>query len=197
MISKISTSKFIFLSLVLFIVALLASRQLQNSNSESNNSPDPFNVRSSPTELALVFFGCSTCPAATDEKIPESLSALSERLETVAIQKKINYISIGISNERNIRKGINYLNSIAEFDEIALGNGMGNISLQRYVWDNFNNPYAASAPQIILVKRIYETRVHNSNKEINPRIVSEEILFRHIGLEQISNKIINTLINQL
>lgn len=197
MINNISTSKFILLSVVLFIAVLLGTRLFMESNNASEDKPLPFNERNNPTELALIFFGCSTCPAATDQRIPESLYNLSERLKVSALKKKINYTTIGISNERNVKKGLSYLNNIASFDEIALGNGMGNISLQRYVWDNFDNPYAASAPQIILVKRTYETRLNNSDQEINPRIVSEEILYRHIGLESINDEIISSVISEL
>lgn len=182
--SKIFTFQFIVVVISVFVIAFGLSFLYLNNIAES--SQDPLSQVESDTEIALIYFGCSTCPAANDERVPELLSHLAEKVKKKATSKGYKFTFIGTSNESNLSKGLDYLTGIATFDEIALGNGMENMVLQHYVWDKFDNPLSASTPQIIVSKRKYEKRVIDGRKVIFPNITSEEILIRKVGVKRMS-----------
>jgi len=141
--------------------------------------------RTKDTEIAFIFFGCSSCPAASDEILPEVLVEIAERLKKYTVAEGYDFTFIGVSNERRVKKGLNYLTGIASFDEVALGNAMSNVVLQRYVWQTFDHPLSASTPQVIITKRKYLTRSIGEGRVIRPEILSEEIMARRIGVQYI------------
>lgn len=178
--NKLLSVQFLVICVAAFVTAFGLSFLL------TENKTEPITQFESPTEIALIYFGCSTCPAATNERIPELLSSLSEKLKKTAVSKGYEFSFIGTSNENNLEEGLEYLTDIATFDEISLGNGMENTTLQHYVWDNFDNPLSASTPQIIVSKRTYDTRTVNKQDVILDDIISEEILARRIGIKRIA-----------
>lgn len=169
-----------FISICIIVLVLTFGISVYLSESEIN-VPAKIN---SETEIALIFFGCSTCPAATMDEIPNILHTLSEKVQNAALTNGHNYSFIGISKENNIKQGLEYLTNIAPFHEISLGKNMQNTAIQKYVWETFDNPLSASTPQVIISKRTYETQIADSNTTILPTIASEEILVRRIGIEQ-------------
>lgn len=183
--NSIFSIKFFATCVVTFLITFGLSFLFLTLDTNDNNelaATDSSGDRVNDTEIAVIFFGCSTCPAALDDKIPRVLGELSAKLKESAISKGYGYILIGTSNEQNINKGLNYLNDIAVFDEVSLGNGMGNTTLQHYVWETFDHPLSAATPQIIISKRTYDTVTISENDVIHPRIISEEIMLREIGV---------------
>jgi len=129
--------------------------------------------RTKDTEIAFIFFGCSSCPAASDEILPEVLVEIAERLKKYTVAEGYDFTFIGVSNERRVKKGLNYLT------------GMSNVVLHRYVWQTFDHPLSASTPQVIITKRKYLTRSIGEGRVIRPEILSEEIMARRIGVQYI------------
>jgi hypothetical protein len=178
--SKLFSVQFLVICVAVFAVAFGLSVLLTEDNTE------PIRSIESPTEIALIYVGCSTCSAATDERITGILENLSDTLEKTALSKGYEFSFIGISNEYNVTNGLEYLTDIASFDEIALGNGMENTAIQHYVWDHFDNALSASAPQIIVSRRSYDTQKTNSGEFILADIISEEILARRVGVQRMA-----------
>lgn len=170
--------RFISMCVITILIAFGISRYLYDDVAEA---PAKINSES---EIALIFFGCSTCPAATMDEIPNILHTLSEKVQNAALINGHNYSFIGISKENNIKQGLEYLTNIAPFHEISLGNNMQNTAIQKYVWESFDNPLSASTPQVIISKRLYEINTAENDSTILPIIASEEILIRRIGIEQ-------------
>lgn len=187
--NKIFTSKFFIICVAVFAITFGLSFIFEKSNIEleTENSADKIE---SDTEIALIYFGCSTCPAANDERLPEVLAELALKAKESAVSQGYEFTFIGTSNESNISQGLEYLTGVASFDEIALGNGMENMVLQHYVWEKFDNPLSASTPQIIISKRVYEKRMVNGQEVIHPHILSEKILVRRVGVKRM-NQLIN------
>lgn len=151
-----------FLALCVVVFAIAAGLSFLLSENRIEQKPQ---IKSD-TEIVLVYFGCSTCNAANDDRIAGVLSNLSEQLREAAASKGYAFSFIGTSNEYDLDAGLEYHADIADFDEIAVGNGMKNTALQRYVWDNFDNPLSGSTPQIIVSKRICDTRTINNRNVI-------------------------------
>jgi len=168
---------------VLFLGVLLASYYLK-TNSHSNYSNPAINKQTS-KEIALVYIGCSTCPSAQDENVSIYFKQLSDSIEQFSRENNYEYITIGVSSEQNINFGLNHLAEVDEFDEISIGNGLGNKVIQFYIWEHYENFVSAGIPQVLVSIREYETVVHNSITRIEPRLKSDSILVRKVGLSGI------------
>lgn len=178
--------KYFFVVLSLVTVIAFATFFILDSNfHREENQFNGVKLRQSETELALVFIGCSTCDAAQVEAIPKVFDALSIKLEAKATTLNYNYLTIGISNEILVSEGLKHLNRIASFDEVAIGNGMGNTALQIYIWDNYEGTHSAGIPQVLILKRDYEFQILDGSKKIEPHIIKESIIARKLGLEGI------------
>jgi hypothetical protein len=178
--NELFSVKFLIVCAIAFVTSLGLSFLLTNSTQSSSDQIE------SDTEITLIYFGCSTCPAATDDQIPEILTNLAKKLQKTAASKGYEFSFIGTSKEGNVQTGLNYLTEMADFDEISLGNNMKNTALQRYIWDNFDNRLSASTPQIIISKRIYDTRKVNEQEIILSDIISEDILTRRVGVPRMA-----------
>jgi hypothetical protein len=176
--NELFSIRFISICIIALLLTYGVSQFLYNDLTEA-----PAKINSE-TEIALIFFGCSTCPAATMDEIPNILNTLSEKVQNAALTNGHNYSFIGISKENNIKQGLEYLTNIAPFHEISLGKNMQNTAIQKYVWETFDNPLSASTPQVIISKRLYETNTADNDSTVLPIIASEEILIRKIGIEQ-------------
>jgi len=177
---------FILILLVFFLASYGATLLLTYDNPPGDlPAAELIHERTKDTEIALIFFGCSSCPAANDEILPEVLVEIAERLKEYAAAEGYDFTFIGVSNEGRVKKGLNYLTGIASFDEVALGNAMSNVALQRYVWQTFNHPLSASTPQVIIAKRKYLSRSIGEGSLVRPEILSEEIMVRRIGVQYI------------
>lgn len=89
--------RFISICVITLVLAFGLSRYLHD---DVTAAPAKIN---SETEIALIFFGCSTCSAATMDEIPNILNTLSEKVQNAALTNGHNYSFIGISKENNIK----------------------------------------------------------------------------------------------
>lgn len=175
--------------LLVFLVASLGSffvsDYFNSSNSEKTTNISPTKNQKI-EEIALIFIGCSKCPAANEEKLIEVFSEISNMLQQYALERDLGYLSLGLSNETNVEQGLNYLQDFYNFDEISLGNGMGNNSFQRYIWDNFTSTKDSATPQVMITKRIYQEG-SDQRTSTHPRIIDEVVLVKKIGLQEIAS----------
>lgn len=167
--------------LISFFIALFVSYSITMKKSEKENDL----IINTDEEIVLIYFGCSTCNAAMDKRIPRMLEILSNKLNTEAINKGYRFTFIGTSSEINVRAGYKYLGEIAEFDEISVGNEMRNVTIQRYIWERFDSPLSASTPQVIITKRKYYAEKFGEREITSSEISAEEILVRIIGVDNI------------
>tara|TARA_R110002124_G_scaffold221839_1_gene387285 strand:- start:9601 stop:10161 length:561 start_codon:yes stop_codon:yes gene_type:complete len=181
--------KFYFFCLIVMIMCFFLSYYLIN-----NDGPSSSSYIENEIEISLIYIGCSFCPAANDDEIPIILSNLKSKIENITAANDFSFSFIGISNEHDLETGINYLDGIAQFDEISIGNQMRNIAIQKYVWDNYTSELTSSYPQIIVVKRKYETENHNNEIFITPDIKSEEIVIRSVGTMSMKSLVSDSLI---
>jgi len=180
-------------SVVLFLAAAgLSYLYFPSVNQNASSGQGITATRLYEQEIALIYLGCSECPASQDEQLPSLVKKLAGRLKDKSAEYNYGFTLIGISNELDIQNGIDHLFKIAEFDEISLGNTMSNTALQRYVWENFEGPLSGATPQIIISERIYDTEEDSNNETIYHNIKSEKILIRRVGVRRIGQLLNNT-----
>jgi heme/copper-type cytochrome/quinol oxidase subunit 2 len=178
--TKIVVGYFLTFIVIAGFVSLLTFYMLKTFNSDKSSFKGVIE-RNSEIELVLVYIGCSVCGAAQHPDLPNTFKKLSKNLETVADSLGYDYLTIGISNEKLIKDGLQHLEKVLDFDEIAIGNGMGNTSVQRYIWDTTDNIYDAGIPQVLILRRQYE--LQDQDQKISSKIEKEEVIIRRLGIE--------------
>ena len=145
-----------------------------------------------------IYIGCSTCSAANDPSISAVLQEYVSKIDSIANVLDIPAYSLGISNEISINEGIEHLASIYTFDEIAIGNGLSNIGLQKYLWGSLKIISDPVIPQFLVVIREYAS-VSNSYLDFTKRIKNEEVLEKSQGVielyENLDSKTYEIILN--
>lgn len=134
-------------------------------------------------EIALIYIGCSTCGPANAKFLPEVIESLKKKFQKKSNSKGYNFISIGISKDFEISKGLGHLAKFNNFDEIAVGRDWANIALKKYVWNDLSGK--AATPQIILTRRKYNMIDESNLRKVDFRNSEEKILTRKIGAVEI------------
>ncbi|MTI87295.1 MAG: hypothetical protein FH748_04935 [Balneolaceae bacterium] len=152
---------------------------------------EPYNnaniIKESANEIALVYVGCSTCGPANHPDMPKKINLLFTMVDSIAQANNISFMTIGVSSEQNYKKGLKHLDFIYDrFDEIAIGNGLGNVALQKYIWENFEDHTAVGIPQVIILSRTYNSTQTQNNIQIHANIINEEFEHRAVGMPEIS-----------
>jgi hypothetical protein len=182
---KLISKHYYSIAIALFFVSAVVAFLISGYSTPEVYS-NPAIQKDSQNEIALIYVGCSTCGAAKDPELPETLRTLSEKLHRRASETNIEYMEIGISSEQDIERGLSHLGfSGLEYDEIAIGNGFGNSVLQRYIWDETESFNDLGIPQVIILKRSYDVQDYNGEPLIMPNLTKEEILNRSVSLYEI------------
>lgn len=181
-IKKFIASSFTYGVILLFILSAFISYFIMKPI-EQNSYHNPAILKETANELVLIYIGSSTCGASNDLELPLVLKDLSKKLSVMAHEKGYDYMTIGISSEQDIENGISHLEFTGiEYDEIAIGNGLGNLALQEYMWKQYKDNTSSGLPQIIVLQREYDTQMFNETNLIMPNLVSEEIIYRDVSI---------------
>lgn len=187
---KTENFHFFFFVTIVFLVSVGAGFIYKNYFKETVKINYPIK-KNNQEEIALIYIGCSTCPAAQDDNLSKSFIKLSEKIEKFCSTNGYEFFKIGISSEQEFIEGLKHLKSVGEFNEISVGNGLGNTSLQKYMWDNYIGMNTSALPQLLITKRVYKIELISGEEKIHPEIVSEGILERVFGLAGINSLLEN------
>ncbi len=130
-------------------------------------------------ELVLVFIASSTCRGVRNPGLRTAVRRILKDYRALNRERGARFIAIGVATDWDIRKGMRLLEHFGRFDEVLLGRGWLNSGVVKYVWGDL--PGGAGIPQIVLVRR--QIRVTDAGL----RVMSEEVLFRKIGGQNIVN----------
>ncbi|SHK85462.1 hypothetical protein [Rhodothermus profundi] len=86
--------------------------------------PDPWRLLWSGEErqaLLLVYIGSPTCGPSNDPALPALLAAMRRHLERVAVERGIAFRMVGVAISRDIRRGLQHLEKMGAFHEVAVG----------------------------------------------------------------------------
>lgn len=119
--------------------------------------PDPWRLLWSGEErqaLLLVYIGSPTCGPSNDPSLPALLAAMRHRLERVAEEWGIAFRMVGIAISRDVRRGLQHLEKMGPFHEVAVGARWQNLAV-RYVQEVA--PGLQATPQVVLLRREADT----------------------------------------
>ncbi|MDQ7041816.1 MAG: hypothetical protein Q9M35_12840 [Rhodothermus sp.] len=123
--------------------------------------------RNSQTELLLVYIGSPTCGPSNDPTLPEMLATARQQLASLAAQQHISFRAVGLAISRNVRMGLDHLEKMGPFHEIATGARWENLAFKHV---QFVAPGLRATPQIVILER----RNHTTR-----------LLLRRVGLRDI------------
>lgn len=133
---------------------------------------------SSDRHLVMVVLGSATCGASRGTQLASSIRAVGDSLRAIAGRHGVLFASIGIAIDNDPDRGVVWLRDVGNFDEVAAGPGILNSALAEYVW---HQPKSLEAtPQIVVTWRVTGRHAH-----AEPRVVSNEVLLRMIGRDDI------------
>lgn len=147
---------------ILFLISIISGFGFNDSKQILQNE----------VEIALIFFGSSTCLASNDPAIPETFKELKTKITNYASNNDLYFKSIGISTDQNIHLGFSYLNKIDTFDEISIGPNR-NIASQEYIYKN----NIIVSPQILIVVRNFSS----DQPRLKYIITSETVVHKAVG----------------
>jgi hypothetical protein len=127
-------------------------------------------------EIAFIFVGSPTCAYSNAPELPALIEEAKRHLREHSVRRGVSFATVGVSQHRSARAGINYLGKFGSFNELSAGRSWYNGALLKYVHDGFLGP--AATPQILLVERILGSEEH-------PKIRNERVLLRQVGLGSI------------
>jgi hypothetical protein len=143
-------------------------------------------IKNFTNEIVLIYIGCSTCGAAQHPDLTGFFQEIKEYLQEVSREYEHEFMTIGVSSEHDIFRGMAHLKNISAFDEISTGNGLGNRTLQFYIWEHSRNITTSGLPQVLISKRTYQTYNNGIQEEaVHPQIIVEEVAIRKVGVEGI------------
>ncbi len=173
---------FYALVIVVFIAASLISFHVFDKDNYNNPAID----KHFKNEVVLIYIGCSTCGAAQHPDLPGFFQEIKRYLQEVSRTNEHEFMTVGVSSEHDISRGLVHLEKFSAFDEISIGNGLGNRTLQFYIWENSRNITSSGLPQVLVSKRTYQTYSDGSQETvIHPQIIMEEVAIRKVGVEGI------------
>lgn len=133
-------------------------------------------------ELVMVYVGSSKCSACKSRELPQFISSAQRLLRDHAIDAGVKFTSIGVASELSPKLGIEHLNHISTFDELAAGLGVMNQANRHFV--AVDHPGLQATPQVAVLLR--ESKA-NPMGSLDDRSVREILLTRKVGLQELEN----------
>jgi hypothetical protein len=130
------------------------------------------------TEVVVVFLSASFCMGAQNPDLRRLLPTLRARLTENLTGTEDEVTMIGVALDARPAEGIDYLQGMAEFDEIIAGKNLLNSGAIRFFWRDL--PGSPEIPQIVVLRRTYH--LHGSSGDIGP----DEEVVRFTGSDEIS-----------
>lgn len=129
-------------------------------------------------EIAFIFIGASSCPAASKGDVISTVrtakKAVGNRLDSL----ELSYTTIGVAKDWSTQEGINYLERLGKFNQITVGGNWMNMAIMKYVHDGISGQ--AATPQLLLVHR----KVRGIEAPTFS-IEKETLLLRKVGVNEI------------
>lgn len=139
-------------------------------------SPPPPPDRWSGTEYLVVFIGASTCAYAKDARVAEAIPKMVKRVRELATAEGARVATVGVATDVVAKDGIQYLATVAHFDEIMSGHGWLGIGPSHFAARALSGPF--DTPQLLVLRR--SVSLHPL-----PQISSDSLVVRLVGAERI------------
>jgi hypothetical protein len=119
-------------------------------------------------EILVIYIGSSECSFCNSEENKKHYRLIKSKIKN---KTDIKLKTVGISLDKSIEDGYNFLTSLDDFDEVIIGEKQINTGYLKYVLENYKG--VEIIPQVLIVLKTL-------NDE-NNRIEKEELLYRVVG----------------
>lgn len=133
----------------------------------------PGRVEPGEPEMVLVFIGSPSCVWSTHESLPPLVEKAKVALSSRADSLGRSFTALGAVPSVGVERGLDFLGGFGLFDEIAVGSGWSNLTLLKYVYNDF--PGQAATPQVVVLERLLQPGTR--------QLIAETVLFRSVGVE--------------
>lgn len=152
---------------------------------DTNRHSEAYNrlaaVRKPGSQLMLVYIGSARCGWCKNPALPSYLATIRDSLAVRAVRQKRQLITLGIAVDVVKHEGIDHLNRVADFDQIAAGGSWLNEVMIDYVWSRWGAPSAT--PQLMVFSRLVVREA--SSEAVTYRVENQQLLARKVGLYDI------------
>lgn len=101
-------------------------------------------------------------------------------LRQVAEARYTGFVAIGIARELSPVSGLQHLQKLGQFDELAVGQGDLNQASMRMI--SVDHPGIGATPQLIVLER----ELHSQGASIDNVNIEERVLLRRVGASEIT-----------
>lgn len=136
-------------------------------------------ARTLPTrpQVVAIYIGSTDCIPCRSPELKAALQVMKPTLRHVADSLGRDFSAVGVALDWQVDSGVAFLQPVAEFDEIVVGNNWTNLAAQRFIWEDPSG--APAMPQLLVVERtVAQTGMR---MEFGP----PRVLKRLLGAEQI------------
>ncbi len=88
-------------------------------------------------ELVLVVVGSSGCGWSNHASFRDAVRSARAHVQSVSQENGIGFATLGVAQDNVVARGVEHLEWLGPFDEIATGRGWGNAAFMDYVYGEF------------------------------------------------------------
>lgn len=139
---------------------------------------EPTFRRAANRELILIYIGKASCAFCRDPAVPKLVKEAKRLVKAHADSLSVGFATVALGLDLDPFVSLPHLNDLGLFDELTLGRGWDN----RVALELFHTTVGAEAatPQLLVLRRQV---VQDSTYAPTRKLVSEELLFRAVGLD--------------
>lgn len=130
-------------------------------------------------ELVYVFVGASTCAYSAPARVGKAVEDSLATMRASALRAGYRPVAIGVSKDADRKRGVSYLDKIADWDEVSAGGSWLNSAVQHYALGELGG--VGATPQVIVLERTVRRSGGMS------RVDAERVLVRRVGLNEVES----------
>ena len=135
-------------------------------------------------QLVMVYVGKKNCGWSSRDETIEAVRRIRKKLARTAADRGMQFHSIGVATDNLTSDGLDHLERIGGFDQVAAGSSYLNTASREYVVTELRGP--VSTPQVAVVRRVLERPKPGVEESGLLRVVSQELVHRKVGFYQLT-----------
>jgi hypothetical protein len=137
------------------VLALVGSMLSSTLGAQESVLPAPESRRT--VELVAVYLGATSCGPCRMESTKRAVRSVLERANERATERNLQFQSVGAAFDEDIDRGLELLQSTADFDQVIVGGSWSNAAAVEFVWSS--EDVLAAIPQVVILSRSLDKRV--------------------------------------
>ncbi len=131
-------------------------------------------------QLVLVYVGSSRCGPSNQPDVVRAVGTAMTSVRRAAEARSSGFVAVGIARELSPLSGLEHLEKVGRFDELAVGQGDLNQASRRMI--SVDHPGIGATPQLIVLER----DLYAQGAAIDNVNIEERVLLRRVGASEIT-----------